>query len=161
MGPLWARSSPVVSPFPVACVPRLASRSRSRSRSWYLWSSNTHLRRLRAGHEVCLDGVVVARLEQLLERRHLVQTRRLGDGLLNQSDLKGEREVFVLLSDLMMKTICAKLESGSERERHINGYRLDASEMASLIRRIYRGDFRDLGSRKFSGLGVSQIWGKG
>ena len=28
-------------------------------------------------------------------------------------------------------------------------------------RRIYRGDFRYLGSRNFSGLGVSQIWGKG
>jgi len=33
VGPLWVGSSPVVFPFPVASVPRLASRSRSRSRS--------------------------------------------------------------------------------------------------------------------------------
>ena len=32
VGPLRVRSSPVVFPFPVASVPRLASRSRSRSR---------------------------------------------------------------------------------------------------------------------------------
>jgi len=33
VGPLWVGSSPVVFPFPVASVPRLASRSRSRFRS--------------------------------------------------------------------------------------------------------------------------------
>jgi len=33
VGPLWVGSSPVVFLFPVASVPRLASRSRSRSRS--------------------------------------------------------------------------------------------------------------------------------